>query len=293
MLPKKIYSLLLSFLTILSLIYFYFALTQQNLECSNNKLKGNAQIFKGKIEKIFQQPIVFIGGYPGSGSSIVQSILEIHANLKCVSNVKLLVKFYDSFIKLRKTPQLIGFLDDAGFNDTILDKALGLYSYYIFLKKASNTKLLCNNEAENMFYLNFYKNVFPKSKFLFLLRDGREAVLSVLKRKNQKFDMDSFSTMLKEWNEWNNKAYNSCIKTSPEYCKVIRYEYLISNSQEVLKDLTHFLNLKKIDDINEYRRIILNNAYKVEKSIMNIYSTERTENNTMLYELNYLNLHKN
>lgn len=82
------------------------------------------------------------------------------------------------------------------------------------------------------------REVFPEARFVFLMRDGRGAVASMLDNQPE-HDVVSASLM------WRLKAYRIRILADlyPRQCFVVRYERLVAEPEETCRDLCRFLGL--------------------------------------------------
>ncbi|CAF0704732.1 unnamed protein product [Brachionus calyciflorus] len=236
---------------------------------------------KNDLDEIFQEPLIFIGGYVSSGTSLMRSILDVHPDVKCGPEIKI-PNMFAQVEKLRENEIIKNATESAGLDDTILKRALGLYSYYIFLNNVDNAKRLCSKEPFNLNYIEFFKSVFPKSKFILIVRDGREAAFSVIKRwYGEKYEFENFLKFLSEWESWYEISYPQCVRTGRDYCKIVRYENLVRNPRETIKEIAHFLDLEWTDKFLKHYEF-LDKDIKVSKNEPSLYGLKNEINTKSL-----------
>ena len=120
-------------------------------------------------------------------------------------------------------------------------------------KHSLGSKVWGDKTPMNTLYLNWIGDVFPQSKFIHIIRDGRDVVSSYLK-------MGRYDSILEAANRWINsielaQAFGSKIKEN--YMEIL-YEDLVTNPDKSIKEVCAFL------DIN-YNSDILDHTSQVEK----------------------------
>jgi len=120
-------------------------------------------------------------------------------------------------------------------------------------KHSVGSKMWGDKTPMNTLYLDWIGTVFPHSKFIHIIRDGRDVASSYLK-------MERYDTILEAANRWINsiqlaQSFGSKIK---ENYMEIRYEDLVTAPKDVIKNTCVFL------DIN-YDSKMLDHTKQVEK----------------------------
>tara|TARA_B100000029_G_scaffold410030_1_gene411793 strand:+ start:265 stop:1200 length:936 start_codon:yes stop_codon:yes gene_type:complete len=120
-------------------------------------------------------------------------------------------------------------------------------------KHSVGSKMWGDKTPMNTLYLDWIGTVFPHSKFIHIIRDGRDVASSYLK-------MERYETILEAANRWINsiqlaQSFGSKIK---ENYMEIRYEDLVTAPKDVIKNTCVFL------DIN-YDSKMLDHTKQVEK----------------------------
>ena len=120
-------------------------------------------------------------------------------------------------------------------------------------KHSPGSKIWGDKTPMNTLYLDWIGTVFPRSKFIHIIRDGRDVASSYLK-------MERYDTILEAANRWINsiesaQSFGSKIKEN--YIE-IRYEELVTKPEEVIKDTCDFLDIA-------YDSKMLDHTKQVEK----------------------------
>lgn len=262
--PKSyfIYFFLIQFL----FIYFYWDTESINIVKQTNN----------NLDDIFQQPLIFVGGYKSSGTSLVRSLLDVHPECKCGPEIKISV---DSFNFLY-TKSIIYLDSDDPFKIKI-EKAMGLFAFYNYLNNVPPVQRICNKEPANFQHIKLLKRLFPNSKFILVVRDGRESSFSWLKRNSLKKTFANFFRLLNLWNWKNRNAYKQCMETGPNYCKIIYYNKLVSEPRQEIEHMAKFLNLTWTDKFLNHQKYLRKDIILAKREF-SIYGLKKKINNNSL-----------
>ena len=120
-------------------------------------------------------------------------------------------------------------------------------------KHSVGSKMWGDKTPMNTLYLDWIGTVFPHSKFIHIIRDGRDVASSYLK-------MERYDTILEAANRWINsielaQSFGSKIK---ENYMEIRYEDLVINTESEIQRICNFLN-------TQYDSAMLDHTNQVEK----------------------------
>lgn len=210
------------------------------------KTSGGSVIKLNDLDQYLNQPVIFIGGSMSSGTSLMRSILDVHPKVNCGPETKithLALRFlYDLFEKDKSS---LTFMKNAGISNETVKKSFGMLIYYVMLSnvRSKQVERICDKEPSNREYIVYYKSVFPYSKFIYVIRDGRDASYSLLKRVTSKRGFAAFLSILRKWNSDNRRAYKQCVEVGQDYCLIVRYEKLVSSPETEMRKISEFLNL--------------------------------------------------
>ncbi len=117
-----------------------------------------------------------------------------------------------------------------------------------------NNYLFKNFNKDIIKYMDYLHELFPIAKFIYMVRDGRAASFSLTNHVYNK-NMNAYSRnapfhhFLADWNKFNFEVNKQCEKIGISYCKVVKYEDLVINNKETIKDVIEFLNLDSHEDL--------------------------------------------
>ena len=74
-------------------------------------------------------------------------------------------------------------LEEAGLTGEVLDSALSAFILEVVARHGEASPRLCNKDPFTLKSGSYLKHLFPNSKFLFMVRDGRATVHSIITRK--------------------------------------------------------------------------------------------------------------
>jgi len=123
--------------------------------------------------------------------------------------------------------------------------------------KQEEFKIWGDKSPSTILFLKYIYRVYPKSKFIFLIRDGRDVVNSFCKGEEEIFgDISSvenasynWKTGLKNWH-WLKKRAN------PENLMEVRYEDLVNRPESEIRGILGFLGLKVEKGILNYENVV-------------------------------------
>lgn len=74
-------------------------------------------------------------------------------------------------------------LREAGITESVLDSAIGSFILEIIAKHGRPADRLCNKDPFTLRSAVYLRRLFPSAKFIFMIRDGRAVVHSIISRK--------------------------------------------------------------------------------------------------------------
>lgn len=230
------------------------------------------------IEEIEKIPFVFIVGRGRSGTTLLQNILDANKNVLMPIESSLIIYLKQKYFTKTKWTQtdVLDFIDDI-----YLDRKFRK-SWYInkeslidqFLKiplNKLNFKLLCkliylNYKSpykkakifllgdKNPIYAVFLKDlidVFPDAKFIHLIRDYRDNVLSNV----NVIKTESIPLAAHGWVAYNQEI-EKIKKNKPNNFLTLKYEDLVAFPEEYTKRICQFLSLAFSPEMLEFNKVI-------------------------------------
>jgi len=143
-------------------------------------------------------------------------------------------------------------IKNAGIARTLLDQASADFIARIMIDRGFNVTRLCAKDPETLTYINLLHTLFPKAKFIYMIRDGRASAYSHFQhlfsdRSIKRLGYSNstlYSKCLHKWNDFNRVASYECSKIGKSFCLAIRYEDLVKDTEKVLKVMIEFLGEK-------------------------------------------------
>ena len=212
----------------------------QNLKSVFKKLSFN------KSDSQNQKKIIFIIGLPRSGTSLVESILGSNKNIYSAGEIPNLKKI------IRENFITEGALDFTKIRDKINSKSTTVYDQYINYNNLKNIteNIITDKNTENFKFLGIINTFFSNSKIINCVRDPFENFCSLYKINfnssglnwtNSKKEIFMYHKNYFELiNLWKSKNIKNIID--------IKFEELLSNSNDTIKRIVDFCELERDHD---------------------------------------------
>ncbi|MFY0655003.1 MAG: sulfotransferase [Cyclobacteriaceae bacterium] len=163
---------------------------------------------------------------------------------------------------------------DEAFHFTGEQRTLENLIHHIYISYADQLgekpEIWGDTTPYNTQYLNEVYDLFPKAKYVFLLRDGRDVVAAY--KKPDKKIIEELSDPINSAKHWLGSIQKYQWLKKRASVHMIKYEDLVENTEEQLKALLNFLGFdyenktlefhKNIPDIKEYREEHHENLFK-------------------------------
>jgi protein-tyrosine sulfotransferase len=98
--------------------------------------------------------------------------------------------------------------------------------------------------------------MFPNAKFIYMVRDGRSVVYSLIKIYKESNDPTTIRKYLLTWNSFNKVVNYQCKKLGSKLCKLVKYEDLILKTKDTMKEVGSFLNLSWTNEFLNHEKYI-------------------------------------
>merc|ERR1719418_45174 len=241
------------------------------LECSNNVKNQN---ISGKIVssrktvhvspdgKVYEydrnSPIVFIGGVPRSGTTLMRAMLDAHPEVRCGEETRVVPRILQMRSHWMKSQKESMRLEEAGLNGEVLDSALSAFILEVVARHGEASPRLCNKDPFTLKSGSYLKKLFPHGKFLFMVRDGRATVHSIITRKVTitGFDLKSYRQCLTKWNAAITAMNDQCKELGPDHCLKVPYEQLVLHPRKWMQNILEFLELPWTEDVLHHEKQI-------------------------------------
>jgi len=211
-------------------------------------------------------PIVFIGGMPRSGTTLMRVMLDAHPKIRCGEETRVIPKILGIRNQWYKSEKERNRLKLAGVNDLVVDEALRQFILEVVVRHGTPAEHLCNKDPFTLKSQNYLKKLFPNAKFILMLRDGRATAHSIIERHVTitGFDLTSYRDVLTKWNKSIGVMYDQCLE-HPTTCLPVKYEQLVLHPESNLRKIANFLNIEWNDNMLHHDKL-MNDKKKVSLS---------------------------
>lgn len=205
-----------------------------------------------------QSPIVFIGGVPRSGTTLMRAMLDAHPEVRCGEETRVVPRILQMRAHWMKSTKESMRLEEAGLNGEVLDSALSSFILEVVAKHGEPAPRLCNKDPFTLKSGTYLRRLFPNGKFLFMVRDGRATVHSIITRKVTitGFDLKSYRQCLTKWNAAITAMNDQCTELGPEHCLKVPYEQLVLHPRKWMEQILTFLELPWTEDVLHHEKQI-------------------------------------
>lgn len=203
---------------------------------------------------------VFLLGFPRSGTTLLRLFLDAHSQLAIPFESFVLIEFYKrqhEYADLSDVSQRLRLVDDmlaakgiSAWDPRVARADLNLdrcTSYAAVIDEIFNAYARhCGKsrwgEKTPLYTTDFHilNELFPDARFVHLVRDGRDAALSLVR---QRWGANDLLSALEQWREtvgWARKMGRMLPRN--RYLEV-RYEDLVMDTERVLREISSFVDL--------------------------------------------------
>lgn len=135
-------------------------------------------------------PLIWIGGVPRSGTTLMRVALDAHPDIQCGAETRVIPRMLSVHAAMERSESETTYLDAAGLTNDTLDGALAAYILTVLTRHMPRTSgtsshLLCNKDPFTLRSMQRLLRVFPHSKFVLMIRDGRAVADSIVSGQQQ------------------------------------------------------------------------------------------------------------
>ena len=215
-----------------------------------NFFKKNTSI-STTVNEIQDSNLVFIIGFPRSGTTLLDTILRSHSKTMVLEEKPYLLDIRHNFYKNHELADILKISKK--------EKAQMQEQYFNSFKYSAD-KIIIDKYPLNLIELGFIKTIFPNSKIVLAIRHPLDCITSCVmtyfKMNEAMIHFENEKTTI--------NFYNKCFDLLFQYFKFyeinyhqVKYENVISNFKKEINDLLKFLNLEFEESINSFYKTAL------------------------------------
>lgn len=216
-------------------------------------------------------PYLFIVGCPRSGTTLLQRIVDAHSDITITHETHWIAKWYEkrkgvtaegtvtpelisrlaAYHRFERWPMSREDLDQLISGDEPVSYADFVTSFFDLYRKQSGKRLVGDKTPEYVRYVSTLHKLWPRARFVHIIRDGRDVCLSATNWKKSSNLAGRFPTWLEHptvtaalWWEWLTRlGREDGQPLGPELYREVRYESLVAYPEEECRSLCGFLDL--------------------------------------------------
>ncbi|XP_015121957.1 protein-tyrosine sulfotransferase [Diachasma alloeum] len=250
-------------------LLFLFALYQLGVICGSGKDQGTTMmvarekyIIGATDKKNYpydrNMPLIFIGGVPRSGTTLMRAMLDAHPEVRCGQETRIIPRILQMRQHWLKSERENIRLTEAGISKDVMDSAVAAFCLEVIARHGEPAPRLCNKDPLTLKMGSYMLDLFPNAKFLFMVRDGRATVHSIISRKVTitGFDLTSYRQCLTKWNHAIAQMHSQCKEVGSDRCLMVPYEQLVLHPRVWLKKILNFLDLSWSESVLHHEEYI-------------------------------------
>lgn len=203
-------------------------------------------------------PLIFIGGMPRSGTTLLRVLLDAHPDIRCGEETRVIPRLLGMKQQWVKAPIEARRLQEAGITGKVLDAAVGSFILEVIARHGEPAPRLCNKDPFTLRSAVYLHSLFPNAKFILMIRDGRAVVHSIINRKVtiSGFDLSDFRQCMKKWNTAMQAMFNQCQQLGPTLCLPVYYEQLVLHPKPWLEQILSFLKVPWNESVLHHDQLV-------------------------------------
>ena len=203
------------------------------------------------------QETVFVGGVPRSGTTLARAMLDAHPDIRCGEETRVIPRIISMRSRWSRSQKESSRLVEAGISEDTLDSATRAFISEIILNHGKMAKYLCNKDPLVLNYMEDLSRIFPRSRYILLVRDGRAVAYSIISRNVTISGVDSKSYMSAAlfWNKVVQRMSTECVNNRKR-CLMVYYERLVADPKLWMTNILDFLGIPWHDNVLHHHELI-------------------------------------
>uniref|UniRef100_A0A1I7XPV1 Protein-tyrosine sulfotransferase n=1 Tax=Heterorhabditis bacteriophora TaxID=37862 RepID=A0A1I7XPV1_HETBA len=144
-----------------------------------------------------------VSGVPRSGTTLMRAMLDAHPEVRCGEETRVIPRILGLRAQWKRSEKEWNRLQQAGVTNDVLNSAIGSFVIQVVIARhGAPAPRLCNKDPFTMKSAIYLSEIFPNARYIFMIRDGRATVHSIISRKVTitGFDLSDYRQCLTKWN---------------------------------------------------------------------------------------------
>lgn len=210
------------------------------------------------VPSVESRQVIFVGGVPRSGTTLLRAMLDAHPEVYCGEETRVIPRILAMRNRWDHSEKEHQRLEEAGINGDLLDRATRGFISEIILKHGMPSKYLCNKDPLVLNYMHDVMRLYPKSKFILMIRDGRAVAYSIVSRNVTITGVNSknYQAAANFWNKAMQRMVSDCGRLREKRCLQVYYEKLVLNPREWMVRILDFLGVPWHENVLHHHKLI-------------------------------------
>lgn len=189
--------------------------------------------------------VIFVGGVPRSGTTLLRAMLDAHPDVHCGEETRVIPRILGMRSRWDHSEKEHRRLMEAGMDQEVLDGATRAFISQIIMGHGLPSKYLCNKDPLALNYMHDLIRLYPKAKFVLMIRDGRSVAYSIVSRNVTITGVNSKNYMSAAmfWNKVVSRMMRDCSALGKQRCLEVQYEKLVKSPKVWMETILGFLNV--------------------------------------------------
>jgi len=206
-------------------------------------------------------PLIWIGGVPRSGTTLMRVALDAHSDIECGAETRVIPRMLSVHAAMERSDSETAYLNAAGLTNDTIDGALAAYILTVLTRHGTSgtaAHRLCNKDPFTLRSMQRLVRLFPRSKFVLMIRDGRAVADSIVSGHVtiRGFDVATHRGALADWNRAMSTMFSQCMAVSVDRCLPVYYEQLVLEPREQLRRVLEFLGIDWNEAVLSHEKVI-------------------------------------
>lgn len=224
---------------------------------------------RGMNDSLYSRQVIFVGGVPRSGTTLVRAMLDSHPDIRCGEETRVIPRILGMRNRWANSDKERKRLKEAGVDSTLLDQATRAFISNIIIGHGQSAKFLCNKDPMVLTYMRDVLRMYPKAKFVMMIRDGRAVAYSIVSRNVTISGVNNkeYKSAALFWNKIMTRITSDCQALGKQHCLSVHYEKLVRNPREWMTKILKFAEVPWNENVLHHSDFISNGGIHLSKYV--------------------------